>query len=424
MMLLNMQRKFLAVCFVALTFAACERAQSGITKNGLKWGVTYNWDSVAISWYEGTDTDVVIPSKIKRKPVVGIRPRAFYEKNLTSVIIPDSVIEIGSAAFSNNQLTSVSIPNSVAVIDKWAFQNNQLSSVSISNKVTLIEESAFAYNQIAAITIPDSVVSIGGGAFRYNQLSAITIPDNVVSIGGGAFRNNQITNVVIGKSVADIGNDAFSENQLTSVIIPDSVKNIGSRAFENNRLGNIIFPPNIVNVESDAFNGNQLVRDYGWKVSNGNMTITGARLYTDVQIPSHLHGLPVKIIDRNAFRSGTFEYSRYSDGEYFIPGRTIHSVTIPDTVTTIGTCAFAGNSLSEVVIPDSVTRLGVDAFYENPITRITIGNNVEIFEPSQVYSIFAFDDFGAAFALFYRTQGSKAGTYRYHNGSWSVEFRK
>jgi len=67
--------------------------------------------SVRIVEYIGGNWEVRIPPRIRNLPVTHIGERAFHETNLTSVTIPNSVIEIGVWAFKNNQLTSAIIPN-------------------------------------------------------------------------------------------------------------------------------------------------------------------------------------------------------------------------------------------------------------------------------------------------------------------------
>ena len=212
--------------------------------------------------------DVVIPSMINGKKVVGIARNAFTSEGvlptnisntkkasisylynnrnvgtvrkidisvdglgITSVVIPNTVTSIGDGAFMRNQLTSLIIPNSVTSIGAGAFGSNQLTEVTIPSSVTSIGQYAFDNNQIIEVTIPSSVTSIGAGAFRNNKLTEVTIPNTVTSIGEYAFAYNQLTEVIIPNSVTSIGGNAFEGNQLTEVTIPSSVTSIGRNAF-------------------------------------------------------------------------------------------------------------------------------------------------------------------------------------------------
>ena len=89
--------------------------------------------------------DVIIPSTINELPVITIGNNSLANKGLMSVVIPNTVTEIGGGgcdffgmncdgAFYNNQLISVTIPNSVTAIGRYAFAMNQLTSVIIQGK--------------------------------------------------------------------------------------------------------------------------------------------------------------------------------------------------------------------------------------------------------------------------------------------------
>jgi hypothetical protein len=134
-----------------------------------------------------------------------------------------------------------------------------------------------------------------------------------------------------------------------------------------------------------------------------------------VHIPPTIGGLPVTEIGKNAFQ----RYDSQRHDRYFI---ILTSVTIPSSVTTIGTCAFYGQELTSVIIPSSVTTIGTQAFqYNNTLNNVTIGSNVTLsgarMELSGGSSI-SFGVFDRNLDQYYYSQGRRAGTYVFSNGAW------
>ena len=112
-------------------------------------------------------------------------------KEVTNLVIPESVTKIGDYAFAGcSSLTSVTIPKTVTSIGHDAFSRcTNLKSVKIPNSVTDIDVGAFYDTPLTSITIPESVTSIGVGAFGYCHLlkTIRCLSDNPSPIDPHAF---------------------------------------------------------------------------------------------------------------------------------------------------------------------------------------------------------------------------------------------
>jgi uncharacterized Zn finger protein (UPF0148 family) len=145
--------------------------------------------------YNNKTEDPEIPEEIwylgAMYPVTSISDYAFHGANITSIVIPDSVIHIGTGAFTGSY---------------------PLRYVKMGNGVTDIGTSAFAdCRSLTNIVLPDSLTYIGGNAFAYTGLKSIVIPDGVTTIGYYAFEYcESLTSIVIPKSVTSLGSDIFS----------------------------------------------------------------------------------------------------------------------------------------------------------------------------------------------------------------------
>ncbi|MCL2043686.1 MAG: leucine-rich repeat protein [Treponema sp.] len=193
--------------------------------------------AIRIISYMGNNRVAIIPYLINNLPVTEIGDKAFFEKGITGVTIPDSVTYIGKSSFNTNRLNRINIPDSVNVIDYMAFADNRLTRVIVPNSVSIIGKYAFYRNKISRVTIPDSVTTIGGGAFISNRLTRVTIPNSLTVIEGSVFSENRLRKIVIPDSITSIGGRAFSGNALREIIIPDSVSSIGNNAFRGRITG-------------------------------------------------------------------------------------------------------------------------------------------------------------------------------------------
>lgn len=163
--------------------------------NGIKYLLNEETLTAEIVENEGNGSKINIPEIVVFNDV-SYRVTCIKEKgfsgypSLTSIIIPDSVTEIGTMAFANcHKLTDITIPESVTSIGEraflWCFS---LNSVTIPNSVTTVGKRAFSGCGLTSITIPDSVTSIGEGTFLdCESLEEVVIGNSVTSIGGEAF---------------------------------------------------------------------------------------------------------------------------------------------------------------------------------------------------------------------------------------------
>lgn len=207
----------------------------------------FNLTTGTITKYNGTDTVVVIPSKINGVTVTTIGTDAFLGLNITSVTIPDSVTEIGSNAFADcTNLTSVNYAgdwsNLTIQSGNPAVQdaaNEQLFDFAFTPDNTAVIVNNYKCKGTAAdVTIPSRykgkpVTAINNAAFPNSAVTSVTIPDSITSIPDAAFVNcSKLTNISIPNSVTYIGFSAFSScTSLKSITLPSSLSTIGNSAF-------------------------------------------------------------------------------------------------------------------------------------------------------------------------------------------------
>lgn len=275
------------------------------TKTGATFTVTvaaatntfdFNETTRTITRYNGTDTVVVIPSKINSWPVTKIGEDALKDNTtITSVTIPASVTEIGSNAFAGcTNLTSVNyagdwsnltiqsgnpavqdaanaplfdfeftLDNTAAIVTNYKYKGTA-ADVTIPSRykgkpVTAIGHAAFFNSAVTSVTIPDSVTSIDDNAFGFcSELTNISIPNSVTYIGFSAFAHcTSLKSITLPSSLSSISEALFSGcSQLTTIHIPDSVPSIQSYAFYHCRnLETIRIPVSVTLIETDAFAG-------------------------------------------------------------------------------------------------------------------------------------------------------------------------
>ena len=162
----------------------------------------YESAGLKITYENGGGTDVVIPSQIDGKTVVAIGFGAFTTRGVIPTLTAyNNDYKVGLLSNNSNNkyeikqlaigggthtaglgITSVVIPNTVIEIGKGSFYDNKLTNVIIPGSVTSIGDAAFANNQITSITFPDTPITVDCYAFDGNPImedQSYSFPSNV-----------------------------------------------------------------------------------------------------------------------------------------------------------------------------------------------------------------------------------------------------
>ena len=306
--------------------------------------------TIEITGYSGNNSELKIIDNINGNPVTRLADNAFKNcKNLTKVVVPDSVVNMGDYVFYGCvNLDEINIPDDMNYIGKYSFDNTKIlnnqsetlkyignwvidcknvEEVSIKNGTRGIAGRAFEYcTKLKNIIIPEGVVRISVDAFYYcSNLTSITLPDSLKYISWYAFGwCTNLESITIPSGVTWVGDDAFAYcRKLKSISIPQGVSQISHWIFYD-----------CTNLESiTIYDGIEFIGIYAF--------YDCAKL-KEIEIPSS-----VKSIQKYAFA-----YCK-----------SLQNVVLPRSVTSLGEKAFLNCSLLETItIPDSVTEISSSAF--------------------------------------------------------------
>jgi hypothetical protein len=215
--------------------------------------------------------------------------------------------------------------------------------------------------------MPNSLITIEPYAFEYcSDLSSVTIPNSVTSIGTNAFFNSGLTGITIGSGVTSIGANAFEGSGLTSIFFLSNAPS-ADLGFEYYGINKVVYYVLGTTGWGSSFEGQRTML---WDPSSQLSYVTNDNSITifkyvgsggAANIPSSIGGMPVTSIGNNAF--------------YQCTGLT--SVTIPNTVTSIGTNAFFNTGLTSITVGSGVTNIESGAFADcTALTNITLPDSV------------------------------------------------
>lgn len=219
--------------------------------------------------YLGNDEVVSIPQKVK---VIG---ESVFRNNfdITTVIVPDSVVKIEKSAFEFSSLEKIILSDNLQVIEANAFYQCQyLEEIEIPNHIKEIDINTFcSCSALKRVKLSEGITKICDGAFCLcENLHDIKIPTSVKYIGDSAFTCTGIKSVILSENVEHIDNFVFGDCKNLQSIEVDINNNFYSSldgvlfsklmdtliTYPSAKSGDYIVPIEVIEIKTCAFYNN------------------------------------------------------------------------------------------------------------------------------------------------------------------------
>lgn len=324
----------------------------------------------------------VIPKGVKM-----IGDYAFHSRTLKSVTIPDGVEVIGKHAFSSCQLKEVTLPDSIREIGEFAFaDNHHLSVFNFPESLEKCYASAFWYTEVTlplplCILSPETVESLdhyaGKATSRDGVWEYVLFEDDSCAIVGFNKPQNakgtlSIPAKIDGHPTVAVVWTATCCYDYDALKIPEGVRFIAKQAFMNYTVRKVTFPKSLEVLDPEAFyqcdklefSDSQIdrfpflarrapVMPFLYRfMPDGTVEIVDWKdsKQKSAVIPAEIDGCPVTSV-----------------GPYAFSDVNLTSVTLPESVRSIGYCAFSyASRLQKIILPEGLRFIGAEAFWSCP----------------------------------------------------------
>lgn len=257
-------------------------------------------------------------------------------KNLTTIHLPSSLQKLsGTDTFSGaSALTDITLPEGIAITEGSTFSEcTSLESIELPASITTIPSHMFA---------------------GCSALERVTAKGTITAIDNGAFG-----------SVTDWKNHETADTALTEIPDLSQVTSIGDRAFYGCSALETVDLHSVTTMGYAAFQG--------CKALSGKIDLSNLE-----EIPGHAFCYDPNIT--SVITCSTLS----SIGDWAFIWAGISTISLPETLNSIGTYTFYKASLSgTVALPDSLTQLGASAFSGcKEVEAIQIGSGLTDIPPN------------------------------------------
>lgn len=293
--------------------------------------------------------------------------------NYTALVLPDTLTDIGGSLSGFKNVTEITIPGSVKVFNATLQYMKQLRTLTFDEGVEEIASGSVVSGckNLTTIHLPSSLQKLSGtGTFSgASALTDITLPEGIAITEGSTFSEctslksielpasittipsymfagcSALERVTAKGTITTIGNSAFkSDTALTEIPDLSQVTSIGDRAFYGCSALKTVDLHSVTTMEYAAFQGCDAL--------SGEIDLSKLEV-----IPGHAF-----CYDPNITSVVTCPTLR-SIGDWAFIWAGISTISLPETLNSIGTYTFYKASLSgTVALPDSLTQLGASAF--------------------------------------------------------------
>lgn len=257
-------------------------------------------------------------------------------KNLTTIHLPSSLQKLsGTSTFSGaSALTDITLPEGIAITEGSTFSEcTSLESIELPASITTIPSHMFA---------------------GCSALERVTAKGTITAIDNGAFG-----------SVTDWKNHETADTALTEIPDLSQVTSIGDRAFYGCSALETVDLHSVTTMGYAAFQG--------CKALSGEIDL------------SNLEEIPGNAFCYDPNITSVITCSTLSSiGDWAFIWAGISTISLPETLNSIGTYTFYKASLSgTVALPDSLTQLGASAFSGcKEVEAIQIGSGLTDIPPN------------------------------------------